>query len=111
VLLDWRGTLVHDPALSWWVRRALDSVGRPVDPEIVNAMASGLAETAGLPEFVEAERGIDCSSERHRSVSMRLFRQAGLDDELAEASIAWTLIPRATRCIRMFPTCLPPSGP
>ena len=85
VLLDWRGTLVHDPSLSWWVGRALDSIGRPVDPEIVNAMAAGLVETAGLPDFVEAERSIDCSSEVHRSVSMRLFRQAGLDGELAEA--------------------------
>lgn len=85
VLFDWRGTLVHDPALAWWVGRALESVGRPVAPEMVDAMAAGLAETAELPEFVEAERGIDCSSELHRSVSMRLFQQAGLDSELAEA--------------------------
>lgn len=85
VLFDWRGTLVHDPALAWWVGRALESVGRPVARETVDAMAAGLAETAELPEFVEAERGIDCSWELHRSVSMRLFRQAGLDSELAEA--------------------------
>jgi HAD superfamily hydrolase (TIGR01509 family) len=85
VLLDWRGTLVHDPPLAWWVGHALDSIGRPVVPSIVEGMAAELAATAQLPEFVEAERGIDCSAELHRSVSIRLYRQAGLDNELAEA--------------------------
>lgn len=37
------------------------------------------------PEFIEAERSIDLSSEVHRTTTLRLFEVAGLDRELADA--------------------------
>jgi hypothetical protein len=34
VLLDWRGVVALDPEPSWWVMRALASLGRHIDPEV-----------------------------------------------------------------------------
>jgi len=85
VFFDWRGTLAHLPEPEWWVGRALESIGRPVAPQVVQAAVAGLDAAAELPEVLEAERHEDCSWELHRSVTMRRFELAGLDSELAEA--------------------------
>jgi HAD superfamily hydrolase (TIGR01493 family) len=85
VLFDWRGTLAHCPEDAWWVGRALQAIGRPVDPEVVEAAVAGLRAAAELPEVVAAERYEDCSAALHHSVTMRRLERAGLDDELAEA--------------------------
>jgi HAD superfamily hydrolase (TIGR01509 family) len=85
VLFDWRGIFVHDPELAWWVGRALESLGRPVEPDVVEAAVSGLNAAEQLPEIVEAARTEDCSSELNRAAMMLRFERAGLDDELAEA--------------------------
>jgi HAD superfamily hydrolase (TIGR01549 family) len=85
VLLDWRGVVALDPEPSWWVRRALASLGRHIDPEVVDAAVAGIAAAGSLPEILEAERHEDCSPELNRSVSMLRFEKAGLDAELAEA--------------------------
>jgi HAD superfamily hydrolase (TIGR01493 family) len=80
VLFDWRGTLAHCPEDAWWVGRALQAIGRPVDPEVVEAAVAGLRAAAELPEVVAAERYEDCSAALHHSVTMRRFERAGLDD-------------------------------
>jgi HAD superfamily hydrolase (TIGR01509 family) len=85
VLFDWRGTLVHIPAGASWVERALRSIGRPTDREVVEAAVTGLRAAMKLPEVVEADRSADCSAALHHAWTMRLFELAGLDRELADA--------------------------
>jgi HAD superfamily hydrolase (TIGR01509 family) len=85
VLFDWRGTLVHDPDHSWWVSRALQSLGRPFGDVDVTDLVKSLREAERRPEHVEAELRIDTSAAFHRQASLRLFADAGLDPELAEA--------------------------
>lgn len=62
VLLDWRGILVHDPEPAWRVGRALESIGRPVEGGVIEAVVNGLNAAVELPEVVEAERYAGCSS-------------------------------------------------
>ena len=85
MLFDWRGTLVRDPEPAWWVERALESIGRPVEHRAVEAAVAGLNAAAELPEILEAERYEDCSVELNRSAMMLRFEKGGLDGELAEA--------------------------
>jgi len=85
VLFDWRGTLVHDPEPAWWVGRALDSVGRPAEREVIEAAVDGLHAAGELPEVLEAERHEDCSAELNRQAMMLRFERAGLDEALADA--------------------------
>jgi HAD superfamily hydrolase (TIGR01493 family) len=84
VLFDWRGTLVHIPEPAWLITHALESIGRPVDPDMVEGIVTNIRTAEEAPEFVEAERHIDSSTELHRPISMRLFERAGLDGELAD---------------------------
>lgn len=85
VLFDWRGTLVHIPEPAWRVERALESIGRPVERDVVARVVTNIRTAAEAPEFVEAERHIDSSAELHRPISMRMFERASLDEELADA--------------------------
>lgn len=85
VLFDWRGTLVHIPEPAWHVTRALESIGRPVERDVVDGVVARIRTAAEAPEFIEAERHVDSSAELHRPISMRMFERAGLDDELADA--------------------------
>lgn len=85
MLFDWRGVLALDPALSWWVRRALESLGRSTEPPIVEAHVHELEAAEELPEVTDAMRYVDCSSEQNRSSMMLMFELAGFDAELAEA--------------------------
>jgi HAD superfamily hydrolase (TIGR01493 family) len=85
VLFDWRGTLVHIPKPAWHVARALESIARAAGSETVEAIVERVRGALELPEFIEAERVIDLSAEFHRATTMRMFDQAGLDRELAEA--------------------------
>jgi HAD superfamily hydrolase (TIGR01509 family) len=85
VLFDWRGTLAWDPPLDWWIRRALESVGRAADPETVEVAAAGLTEAGELAEVLESELRADRSAELNRSSMMLWFDRGGLDAELAEA--------------------------
>ena len=85
VLFDWRGVLALDPEPTWWVEQALQSIGRPVEREFVEAALAGLNAAAALPEIIEAERHEDCSLELNRAAMMLKFERAGLDHELAEA--------------------------
>jgi HAD superfamily hydrolase (TIGR01493 family) len=85
VLFDWRGTLAWDPPLEWWIRRALESIGRPADPTTVQVAVAGLAEAGELAEVLEAELQADRSAELNRSSMMLWFDRGGLDTEFAEA--------------------------
>jgi FMN phosphatase YigB (HAD superfamily) len=93
VLFDWRGTLVHIPGPAWHVTRALESIGRAADSEAVASINARVGKAFQPPEFVEAERRIDLSAEFHRTATMRLVEDAGLDLELAEAlyRVEWEL--------------------
>jgi HAD superfamily hydrolase (TIGR01493 family) len=93
VLFDWRGTLVPLPTPDRHVGRALNSIGRPADGPTVESVIERVQKTSDLPEFVEAERVIDLSAEFHRTTTMRMYEQAGVDPELAEAlyRVEWQL--------------------
>jgi HAD superfamily hydrolase (TIGR01509 family) len=96
VLLDWRGTLVHDPGLPWWIERALTSIGRPADPGEIARLTAALT---AVPEPGD----LDTSRERHREGSLAMFAQAGLDDELAEALYALDFLPE---CHPLYPDAI-----
>jgi HAD superfamily hydrolase (TIGR01509 family) len=85
VLLDWRGTMVHIPRPEWFVEHALAAIGRYGGSATVAALVESLRLVVGLPEFVAAERWIDCSAEIHRSTSIGMFERSGMDVELADA--------------------------
>jgi HAD superfamily hydrolase (TIGR01509 family) len=85
VLFDWRGTLVDDPPDEWWVRAALERVGRDTGEGQVDAWCVALRNAAELPEVLNGEATCDCSFAGHREWSLSWFRLAGLDDELAHA--------------------------
>jgi HAD superfamily hydrolase (TIGR01509 family) len=85
VLFDWRGTLVHDPGHPWWITQALRSLRRPVHDEEVTALVESLRTAERLPQHEEAERRIDTSAVYHREATLRLFADAGMDGDLAEA--------------------------
>jgi HAD superfamily hydrolase (TIGR01493 family) len=93
VLFDWRGTLIHIPRPTWHVTRALESIGRAAESEAVESVIARVQGASELPEFVEAERVIDLSAEFHRATTMRMYREAGIDPELAEAlyRVEWEL--------------------
>jgi HAD superfamily hydrolase (TIGR01509 family) len=88
VLFDWRGTLVQDPEHAWWVTRALQSLGRPVDDAEVADIVVRLHAAQRQPEHAEADERIDTSAAFHRQASLRLFADAGVDPELADALYA-----------------------
>jgi HAD superfamily hydrolase (TIGR01509 family) len=85
VLLDWRGTLVHYHDAAWWIRRALEAVGRPRSTEIVGDVLQRLQGVAHLPEVLDAERREDLSWELNLEATLLRFERAGLDPQLAEA--------------------------
>lgn len=84
VLLDWSGTLVHDPEPADRVRWALQIVNRPSPDAVVTALVDRLDQASQRPEVVEALHDQDCSPQRHRSGELLWYAAAGLDAELAE---------------------------
>jgi HAD superfamily hydrolase (TIGR01509 family) len=93
VLFDWRGTLVHIPNPVWHVARALESIGREAERETVDSIIERVRGASDLSEFIEAERVIDLSAEFHHATTIRMYDEAGLDSELAEAlyRVEWEL--------------------
>jgi HAD superfamily hydrolase (TIGR01509 family) len=81
VLLDWRGTLVADPPDEWWLRKAIDRLGR--DTEQLGELVDALDAASRNDDVGHAMRSADCSSSGHREATMLWFQTAGLDDELA----------------------------
>lgn len=85
VLLDWRGIIAHCPPTRWWIERALASIDRPVEPSVVDEFLARVAEVESTAAYRADELRVDTSVEVHRSVVMGRMRDAGIDDELAEA--------------------------
>lgn len=84
-LLDWRGTLVHIPVPVILVRDALESLGRPSDPDRVDAILARLRSELESRAWLEASRVMDSSTTVHRGLMMDMFDRAGMDSELAGA--------------------------
>jgi HAD superfamily hydrolase (TIGR01509 family) len=85
VLFDWRGTLVHDPAPSWWIERAFITMGRSPPRQVITDLAERIDVASRSPEFLAAGATIDCDPVGHRATTLKMFRSAGMDTELAEA--------------------------
>ncbi|MCG7285541.1 HAD family hydrolase [Cellulomonas sp. ACRRI] len=85
VLLDFRGTLVPAPTYRDLVRGGLARVGRPTEPDDVEAVLTLLR--AGDRSLVDAP-DVDTDVERHRAAHDHWFRTARLDDDLAAALYA-----------------------
>lgn len=88
VLFDWRGTVIRDPDDSWWVRTALDRIGRTVDESEVVDLVRRLQAASKVQAVAEAQGGADCSADLHREATMLWYREADLDSEFAEALYA-----------------------
>lgn len=84
VLLDWRGTLVWSPPGDVWVRDALRHAGRDAGAASVEAVLRAL-DAANGPDNRLDTPGMDCDSDLHRSISMAVFQDAGLDPDLADS--------------------------
>src|SRR5262245_18840001 len=95
VLLDWRGTLVHDPPDEWWVSCAFARAGRAVDADEVAQLCDSLRAAAQHAGVIDGEQTCDCSPALHREWSLSWFARAGLDDELAEALYALDFLPES----------------
>jgi HAD superfamily hydrolase (TIGR01509 family) len=89
VLFDWSGTLVHDPPPQERIRRALVTLDRTHDDEVVDPLWAALLAAGALPDVAEELRDEDTSAERHRFSNMLWFDRAGLDEELAAALYAF----------------------
>ncbi|MEE6261942.1 HAD family hydrolase [Plantactinospora sonchi] len=84
VLLDWRGTLVHTPALTVWIERSLRRAGLDASPAEVRRIETALLAALREPEIERAWADADCSVERHRRSYDLLFAAAGIPSELAD---------------------------
>jgi len=107
VLLDFRGILVGFRDAGWWVRRASAALGRAIDDEGVREIQRRLRRTRDLPGYAEDELRVDTSVETNREVTLRRFREVGLDDDLASALYAldfdpdaWPVYPDAVDVVR-----------
>ncbi|WP_157573730.1 HAD family hydrolase [Nocardia jejuensis] len=83
VVFDWRGTLVTELDSRGWVREALRLARRECDGPAVDAVLRAI-HTPELLSRLQAPDG-NTSAARHRSTYFGVFRDAGLDDELAHA--------------------------
>jgi HAD superfamily hydrolase (TIGR01509 family) len=88
VLFDWRGTLVVTMSLSAWVERALQQTGRDSSPDAVAPINVALAAAMEHPDVQRAWDRVDESADVHRETYARLFRVAGLDNDLGDALYA-----------------------
>ncbi|WP_153349014.1 HAD family hydrolase [Nocardia aurantia] len=84
VIFDWRGTLVSELTPHGWVREALRRAGRVCDDVAVTALLHDIREAAGRPNRLRAPDG-NTSYARHRETYYTVFRDAALDEELADA--------------------------
>jgi FMN phosphatase YigB (HAD superfamily) len=85
VLFDWRGTLVTTLTEEEWVREALTRVGRDLGQ--ADDVRAAIAAANGPEDRLDGP-GVDSDVARHRRTYLRVFADAGLDDELAAALYA-----------------------
>jgi HAD superfamily hydrolase (TIGR01509 family) len=94
-MLDWRGTLVRDPDDAWWVRTALARLERSAGNAEVAEVVDRLRTAGETPTVTDLRATADCSAEQHRTATMHLFSEAGLDTALAETLYRLDLEPVA----------------
>jgi FMN phosphatase YigB (HAD superfamily) len=87
VLFDWRGTLVVPPRFGDWVRDGLSRCGREARPALVDELVARIVDSNGPEDRLDTP-GIDTDAAFHRSISLAVLADAGIDDELAEAIYA-----------------------
>jgi putative hydrolase of the HAD superfamily len=88
VLFDWRGTLVVTMPVSAWIERALLQTGRDSSLDAVARIEDALAAAVKHPDVQQTWDRVDESAEVHHATYARLFRVAGLDDDLGGALYA-----------------------
>ena len=89
VLIDWSGTVAHDPDLAARLRWALCSLDRPHDDEAVFPLLDGHRRAEQAPEIIDAVRDYDCDARRHRAAKMLLYQWAGYDTDFANRLYAF----------------------
>lgn len=94
VLFDWRGTLVTSPGPHEVVREALRRSGRPAAQADVDAVVAAVDLANGPDDRLDAP-GMDCDAQLHRRLSLEVFRDAGLDPDVAQALYALDAEPAA----------------
>ena len=85
VLFDWMLTIAHYPTVEDHQAQALRLLGRPVDPEAIAQTVVRIDAANELAHVQEAGAVEDTSAEAHFRSEHLLYREAGIDDELAEA--------------------------
>jgi HAD superfamily hydrolase (TIGR01509 family) len=85
LLVDWRGTLVQIPRLEDLIRQALARIGRSEDPATVRDIARRIERANADAGRAEDARRIDTSADLHRELTLQMFRDASLGEDLAEA--------------------------
>lgn len=84
VLFDWRGTLVVPPTFEDWVRDGLSRCGREAHSALVDELVAGIVESNGPADRLDT-LGMDTDPLLHRTISLAVLTDAGIDDELAAA--------------------------
>jgi HAD superfamily hydrolase (TIGR01493 family) len=87
VLFDWRGTLVHDPPIEWWVSQVV------ADPVQVEDVCRRLTAVLAEPDVLAGQAGCDCSRAAHDEWFALVCARAGLDRDLTAALDALDLDP------------------
>jgi phosphoglycolate phosphatase-like HAD superfamily hydrolase len=88
VLFDWRGTLSVTMSLSAWVERAMQQTGRDSSPDAVARINVALGAAMEHPDVQQTWDRVDEPADVHRETYARLFRVAGVDDDLGDALYA-----------------------
>lgn len=87
VLFDWRGTLVVLPTVEDWVEDGLRRLGRPVTAAVTDDVTRRILASSGEEDRLDAP-GLDSDPQRHRDALLTVFRDAGIDEPLAQAIYA-----------------------
>jgi FMN phosphatase YigB (HAD superfamily) len=85
VLFDWRGTLFHDFDNVEWLQVAARSIGRSLPTVELERLSRAIDEAAKKPHIAASLLRHDADAVLHRQVELAMFREAGLDEELAVA--------------------------
>jgi len=86
VIFDWRGTLVVTPPEVEWCREALSRLGRRSDHDSAAELLSRIERAPGIGRL--SASGVDASSAGHRHAYFSVFRDTGLDEDLAASLYA-----------------------
>ncbi len=84
VLFDWMVTLAHYPTVEDHQAQALRLLDRPVDLEAIAQTVARIEAANELAHVREASAIEDTSPEAHHESERLLYREASIDDELAE---------------------------